>query len=130
MLMSRYTGKGITDPEHLKQSIIDILTTRVGSRVGIRAYGSRLPDRIDQPINRRWVVNVYADIAVALYRWEPRLKLLQIKADASRAAQGIVGISLTGVYLPDGNPIRIDNLALDLRNSGISNDAVLGSRTL
>lgn len=128
-LMSRYTGKGITDPEHLKQSIIDILTTRVGSRVGIREYGSRLPDRIDQPINRLWIMNVYSDIAVALYKWEPRIRVLNVAVDATQAAQGIVGITLSGVYLPDGNPIKIDNLALDLRNSGISQNALFGTRT-
>lgn len=37
--MSNQTGSYLTDEEHLKQSIIDILTTPIGSRVICREYG-------------------------------------------------------------------------------------------
>ena len=50
--MSNRNGSYLTDEEHLKQSIIDILTTPVGSRVICREYGSNLFKLIDQPVNR------------------------------------------------------------------------------
>ncbi len=50
--MSNKTGKELEGIEHLKQSIIDILTTPIGSRIMRREYGSRLFELIDRPINR------------------------------------------------------------------------------
>lgn len=38
--MNSETGKTISGIEHLKQSIVDILTTPVGTRVMRRDYGS------------------------------------------------------------------------------------------
>ena len=40
--MDRETGKSLSGIEHLRQSIRDILTTPIGSRVMRRDYGSRL----------------------------------------------------------------------------------------
>lgn len=41
--MSRDSGKELKGIDHLRQSITDILTTPVGTRVWRRDYGSRLP---------------------------------------------------------------------------------------
>ena len=54
--MSRLTGYAITDDEsqeyaHLKQSIHDILSTLIGTRLCRRNYGSLVPALIDQPGN-------------------------------------------------------------------------------
>lgn len=49
--MDRYTGRRITGMEHLKQSIADILTTPLGSRLERRTYGSLLLGLIDAPDN-------------------------------------------------------------------------------
>ena len=40
--MNRNTGLGISDTEHISQSMRDILLTPVGSRVMRREYGSLL----------------------------------------------------------------------------------------
>jgi phage baseplate assembly protein W len=45
------TGKALDGMEHLKQSVQDILTTPLGTRVMRREYGSRLFELIDAPIN-------------------------------------------------------------------------------
>ena len=44
------TGRTITGAAHLAQSIADVLTTPIGSRVMRREYGSLLPDLIDDPL--------------------------------------------------------------------------------
>ncbi|MGD7246543.1 GPW/gp25 family protein, partial [Ralstonia pseudosolanacearum] len=49
--MNSSTGRAIADRPHLAQSIGDILTTPIGSRVMRRDYGSEVPDLIDQPLN-------------------------------------------------------------------------------
>ncbi|MBU2714490.1 GPW/gp25 family protein, partial [Zooshikella harenae] len=69
------TGQTLSGIDHLKQSITDILTTRIGTRVMRRDYGSRLPDLIDEPLNGALRLELIAATAEALTRWEPRFKL-------------------------------------------------------
>ncbi|HBE9179422.1 TPA: GPW/gp25 family protein [Serratia fonticola] len=49
--MDRATGRGLTDIDHIRQSVADILITPVGSRPMRRAYGSLLSELLDQPQN-------------------------------------------------------------------------------
>jgi phage baseplate assembly protein W len=76
--MDRETGRAISGTAHLAQSIGDILTTRIGSRVERRAYGSTVPDYIDMPMTAVHRTRMYGAAALALLRWEPRLKLARI----------------------------------------------------
>lgn len=71
--MNRETGAAIDLVEHIAQSITDILTTRFGTRVMRREYGSLLPELVDQPFNEFTRLQVYAAIVMALMRWEPRI---------------------------------------------------------
>lgn len=78
-MMSRTTGQPITRVEHLRQSIGDILTTPIGSRVMRREYGSLIPELIDQPLNGATTVRLYAAAAAAIMRWEPRLRVSRVQ---------------------------------------------------
>lgn len=49
--MDATTGKPLSGDAHLAQSVADILTTPIGSRVMRRSYGSLIPSLIDAPIN-------------------------------------------------------------------------------
>ncbi len=81
--MSRDTGLSLDGTRHLTQSVADILSTPLGSRVMRRDYGSELPDLIDRPLNGETLIDVYAATAAALDRWEPRLRLTRVSiADA------------------------------------------------
>jgi len=53
--MNRFTGQSISESQHISQSIQDILTTPLGSRVMRRNYGS------------------------AIFRWEPRIRITEIE---------------------------------------------------
>lgn len=77
--MNVNTGAAIGDTEHLRQSIADILTTPIGSRVMRRDYGSQLPDLIDWPTNAATRLQAYAATAMALMRWEPRIRLTRVE---------------------------------------------------
>ena len=50
--VSSENGQYLSDLEHLKQSLVNILTTPIGTRVMCRDYGSPLFELVDQPINR------------------------------------------------------------------------------
>ena len=54
------SGKPISGLDHLRQSIADILTTPIGSRVMRRDYGSLLPGLIDQPQNNATTLRLYS----------------------------------------------------------------------
>lgn len=77
--MSRTSGKAITGDAHLAQSIADILSTPLGSRVMRRDYGSLLFELIDQPLNGALRMLLHAATALALRRWEPRLRLARVR---------------------------------------------------
>ncbi|WP_313209659.1 GPW/gp25 family protein [Stutzerimonas nitrititolerans] len=77
--MSARTGRTVADSAHLAQSIADILTTPIGSRVMRREYGSQLPDLIDAPFNDATRLQAYAATAMALMRWEPRIRLSRVQ---------------------------------------------------
>lgn len=106
--MNVRTGRRVSGVEHLRQSIINILSTPLGTRIYRREYGSRLFALLDQPMNQAWQVEIYAAVAEALNRWEPRLALQQV--EVHKQQDGRVLIDVTGEYLLDGQSITIDGL--------------------
>lgn len=104
------TGKLLDGLAHLQQSIRDILTTPIGSRVMRRDYGSRLPRLVDAPMNRATLIDLYAATAEALLTWEPRFSVQQVVAVS--AAPGRVELMVTGEYLPDGQQVTIDGIVV------------------
>lgn len=97
--MNATTGRAIADLDHLYQSIGRILSTPLGSRIARRDFGSDLPDLVDGPTNGAMLVRLYAAVATALMRWEPRLQLtrVQVSADAATAASGSITLEIEGV---------------------------------
>ncbi|AGF74828.1 phage baseplate assembly protein GpW [Bartonella australis AUST/NH1] len=110
MGMDRMTGKPLSSIDHLRQSMIDILSTRIGTRVMRRDYGSRVAELIDAPMNDAFAVALYAAIAEALDQWEPRFKLKKIDFDWVEA--GKISLSFAGIYLPSGKPITMEGLII------------------
>ena len=102
------TGKHLAGLDHLRQSIRDILTTPVGSRVMRRDYGSRLPRLVDAPTNEATILDLFSATAVALARWEPRVELRRVSV--ANATPGRVELQLEARYLPDGAPITVDGI--------------------
>lgn len=78
--LSAQTARPIDGLDHLRQSIIDILTTYPGERIMRPEYGSRLRDLIDRPVNAQWLADLYFEVAYAIARWEPRVKVQRVAA--------------------------------------------------
>ena len=76
--MARSSGAVLDGIEHIKQSVADILSTPVGTRLGRREYGSLLPELIDQPMTPANILRVFAASAVAISRNEDRLRLRRV----------------------------------------------------
>lgn len=95
--MDRRTGVPLSGIEHVRQSIEDILTTPLGSRRMRPEYGSKLRRFVDLPVTEGWKSSVQAEVARALERWEPRLKLERVRVTA--VVGGQITFQLTGQYL-------------------------------
>ena len=102
--MNQQNGSRITDLDHVRQSVRDILITPIGSRVARREYGSLIPELIDQPQNGVTRLRVMAAIYGALSRWEPRIRLNTI--NITDAMDGSMVVELTG-YRTDGGPVDL-----------------------
>jgi hypothetical protein len=102
------TGKSLQGIDHLRQSVRDILTTPLGSRVMRRDYGSRLFQLIDAPMNRQTIADVRAAVAEAISRWEPRLQLQQVLISSTEP--GLLEIDVSGLYLPNGQQVKLSGI--------------------
>ncbi len=109
-MMNRTTGRTIGDADHLRQSVADILTTPIGSRVMRRSYGSLVPALIDQPHNRALAGRVCAAAASALMRWEPRLivRRIQLRRDTDHASRGTLYIDASVRAIGRAQPIALE----------------------
>lgn len=114
--MDATTGKPLAGDGHLRQSIARILSTPIGTRVARREFGSFVPELVDQPMNAAGRMRLFAATALAILRWEPRLKLTAIALDRTAeagsyrltidgvrtdvAAQRTIGLARTRLVLP------------------------------
>lgn len=107
MGMDARTGKALSGDAHLAQSIADILSTPIGTRIMRRPYGSRLPDLIDAPANAATRVQLYAATATALMRWEPRITLKRVALSVVDAMAGRWLLDLVGTRADTGAPVEL-----------------------
>jgi len=102
--MNQSSGRAITDTDHLRQSVRDILLTPQGSRIARREYGSLLSALIDQPQNPALRLQIMSAVYVALSRWEPRITLDSITISSS--FDGSMVVELTGKRT-NGTPVSL-----------------------
>jgi len=100
--IDRRTGRVLRDWEHIQQSIEDIVTTTINTRVMRRRYGSNAPKIIDANMNDQALLAFYVTIATALTLWEPRFELTDVGFEAL-SPDGQVQLRLAGDELPDGH---------------------------
>lgn len=102
----------MSELDHLNQSIADILTTPIGTRVMRPDYGSECPRLVDRPVNKAFKLDVYAAAADALSKWEPRIKATRISID--NVSAGYVEVTVKYVVRESGtvgeSTVRIGGL--------------------
>jgi uncharacterized protein len=123
--MDRTTGRVCQGVDHIRQSITDILTTPLGTRLCNREYGSDLPNRIDWPMNEAGIQSLYAATAIAISRWYPFVTLTQIAVTPDTANPGTVEIALAGFETGSNAEQGALDLTLSLNLSALSLSAPL-----
>ncbi|MEY8099039.1 GPW/gp25 family protein [Falsihalocynthiibacter sp. S25ZX9] len=106
--LNSLSAREIGGVDHLRQSVRDILTTPIGSRVMRRDYGSRLFELVDAPYSASTKLALIAATAEALINWEPRIVVEEITLRTY--APGEIIIDLVGRYLPTGSEINLEGL--------------------
>lgn len=107
--INAHTGKRLDGIEHVKQSIRDILATRIGTRVMRRDYGSRLYELVDNPMGELLRTELFAATAEALERWEPRFALDRVYLSEASSA-GSITLNLEGRIMIDNQPITVEGI--------------------
>lgn len=108
--MDASTGRQLVGISHMRQSLTKILTTRIGTRTRRRSFGSRLPERIDNPAGTALAIDLFADTAEAIDLWEPRFRLEQVIVDQS--IPGRSALDLIGIYLPEGRRVTLEGIVI------------------
>ena len=90
--MNNTTGRAVGDVAHIWQSVRDILTTPIGSRVMRRDYGSLIPELIDQPMNAATRLRVMSAAVSALVKWEPRIRVASVRLAIDAKGATVVDI--------------------------------------
>ena len=108
--MNINTGRSIEDMEHLRQSITNILSTPIGSRIMRRDYGSRLFKRLDAPLTGELLAEIYADVVEALFSYEPRFEVTNVSVVSMD--QGHLILDVTGKYLITGENITLTGIEI------------------
>ncbi|MCF6808532.1 GPW/gp25 family protein [Thiotrichales bacterium 19S9-12] len=108
--IANYGQKLLSDIAHVKQSICDILTTPVGSRVMRRNYGSKLFELIDQPMNQITLAKILNFTLEAIDQWESRVSVSDVKVNF-KSHENII-LTIDFIYLVNGHRSTIKGLRI------------------
>ena len=103
--MNRETGGTLTDLDHIRQSVRDILLTPIGTRVMRRQYGSLLSALIDQPQNEALRLQIMSACYMAILKWEPRVTLTAISFESD--INGAMVVELSGNRTDNAQPFSL-----------------------
>jgi phage baseplate assembly protein W len=96
------TVQGDTD---IKQAIYIILNTARGERVMRPEFGCDIHDMIFAPANHQTAMVIERQVTEALGRWEPRIRLITVRAMPTYADYGEMVIEIT-YEIKDAHDVR------------------------
>lgn len=105
--MDAATGALIEGWADVVQSLRDIFTTDIGTRLLRRTYGALVPRLLGENLTPATVLRFITAVIVAIELWEPRFRVKQIDYPdintPERLRLGALSIKITGVYRPRGH---------------------------
>ena len=88
----------IAGPEAIRQSILMLLATRPGERVGRPSYGCDVHRLVFEPNDRTTAGLAIHYVRTAINRWEPRVLLTRVDANAPAEAPSRLVIEVSYVF--------------------------------
>lgn len=95
------TGKIITGPVHLTQSLRKIWHTRLGTRVMRLTFGADLRSLLAEDLTPAIALLLYNEMVASAAAWEPEYRIDQLQL-VRMTAGGALGIRHGGLYYPEG----------------------------
>ena len=80
--IDRETGAPLSDLDHVRQSFRVIFGTHFGTRLMRRTFGSGVPGLFGRNLVPATLAVFYQAVSLAVYLWEPRLRILQMSYPA------------------------------------------------
>lgn len=108
--MNRNTGQPLAGTDHIRQSVTDILTTPLGSRVMLETYGSDLPELVDNPSDTVTQIRIVMATAVALARWEPRIRVNSV--NVAQTNPGKIALTISATDVENGRAVLLEDIFL------------------
>ncbi len=115
--MSNTTGGAITDRDHIWQSVKDILTTPIGTRVMRRLYGAEIANLVDQPHNGVTRLRVMSAAVAALVRWEPRIEIKSVSFEVD--SDGVPTIEVESERVDGARRTDMGTMVVPLREGSV-----------
>ena len=106
------TGKILTGPAHLAQSLSKIWQTRLDTRVMRLSFGADLRSALSEDLTPSIALLIYNEMVASAARWEPEYLITQLQL-VTLQGMGKLGIRHGGIYYPEGR-FGNDDLAVDL----------------
>ncbi len=95
------TGKIITGPAHLAQSLGKIWHTRIGTRVMRLTFGADLRSLLSEDLTPAIALLLYNEMVASAAPWEPEYRITQLQL-VRMTEGGALGIRHGGLYFPEG----------------------------
>ena len=89
MGIDRETGEELSRVDAVRQSVLTILTTPIGTRVRRREFGSRLYELVDGPLTPALLMMLYVATVEAIDRWEPDADVVRVRHEVRVGAVAI-----------------------------------------
>lgn len=112
--MNASDGTAITGTARRAQSIADILSTPLGTRLMRRDYGSLLFELLDRPLNAATAMLLRAATAIAIRRWEADFRITRVTLSGDFAG-GAPLIAIAGYDLSAPDPTALVSLSIPIR---------------
>jgi phage baseplate assembly protein W len=111
--MGAESGRRLARRAHIAQSVRTILTTRRGSRVMRREFGSDVRRLIDRNVDQTTLVRLYAATVEALRQWEPRIVVTRVTlaGGATALQDDRVELQIEAVEIEGGGAMRLGVVA-------------------
>ena len=113
--LSRQTDGDITkftEENAIRQSLINILSTKKGDRRMYPTFGASLDEFLFEPMDRQTADRIGNTILEEITYWDDRLVIEQIKVNANHDTQQY---EIAIYYYIRGNSTRIQNISFVLR---------------
>jgi uncharacterized protein len=82
----------VSGERDIRESLRILLSTELGERLMVPAYGCQLRELLFQPLTRSLITEIQTRVKRAILAWEPRITVEDIRVKVDASAPGLVSL--------------------------------------